>query len=89
MLSFFKKEKIHCIVVNHPAPKEIPQSRYSEYDAQIRSVVEPFGFEFKNYSHDHQLDSRNHFYDHHHLNEAGAAIFNQILIKYLRQKSLL
>jgi len=89
ILSYLKKEGIKCIVVNHPAPKEIETSKYEVYEKQIGEIVDSYGFEFKNFSHDHNLHSQHHFYDYHHLNEAGARLYNESLINYLQQKSLL
>jgi len=89
LLSYLKKEGIPCMVVNHPTPKEIDASKYEFYEKQISEIVELHGYEFKNFSHDHDLHSQHHFYDFHHLNESGAQIYNESLINYLQKKSLL
>lgn len=89
ILSGLKSKGIPCILVNHPAPKEISEEKYVRYIREMNELADSYGVEFKNYIHDHNLDSKNHFYDYHHLNYAGATIFNQRLIAYLREKSYL
>ena len=89
LLLYFNEQNIKCIVVNHPMPLKISPEKFELFDREIQAVVKLTGHEFKNFASGHDLDTKNHFYDHHHLNHAGVSIYNEQLIAYLKQNSYL
>ena len=89
MLLYFNEQNIKCIVVNHPMPTDISPDKFDLFNKEIQAIVNLTGHEFKNFALGHNLDTKNHFYDHHHLNHAGVSIYNEQLISYLRENSYL
>lgn len=79
ILKYFKEKGVKCILVNHPAPKEISKNKYYAYKEIIKKS-NIFNNKFYDYSHSHTLNSKEHFYDYHHMNQAGVTIFNKELI---------
>ena len=86
LLSFVKTCKengIKPILVAHPAPMELQNEHYLAFIEHANEIAKDNKVLFMNYTFDHDLNSNHHFYDTHHLNEAGAKIFTKKLISDL------
>ncbi len=79
IISICSSTNTKLILVSHPAPQELNNESYLAFIKDARKISESHQIDFIDFSFDHPLDSKNHFYDVQHLNEAGARIFTKIL----------
>lgn len=78
---------IRVVLTTHCYPRQSDHARHAAFAAVIDSVLstrpETEGLRWLDFAYDHDLDDRDHFCDHNHLNEAGARIFNDRLVDSL------
>ncbi len=89
IIAHCKAIETKLILVAHPAPKELKNQQYLSFVIDAKKISEKVGLEFLDYSFNHNLNSKHHFYDVQHLNEAGAQIFTEKLIADLHSKELI
>ncbi|MCB0794007.1 MAG: hypothetical protein KDB88_04650 [Flavobacteriales bacterium] len=83
------ERKIPLVLVNHYFPKASDREKHRAFNDRLQREMAPFGLKYFDLAYDHQLDDRDHFYDHNHLNAAGARIFNAQLIDLLERDGVL
>jgi hypothetical protein len=78
------------VFVSHPQPKT---KSFMAFHAKFREFISPilnkYRINYFDYNSDHSLETRIHFADANHLNQAGVSIFNQRLIDDLISTGLL
>ena len=74
---------IPVILVTHPMPLAADTSGHRRFAELLRAHLGPDGPPYLDLAVDHDLDPRDHFYDHNHLNQAGVDRFNAVLIDTL------
>ena len=88
-VSVCNENKINLVLVAHPAPVELNNEYYKAFTQDAISLSNEFEVEFIDYSFNNGLDSKNHFYDIQHVNEAGAQLFTEKLISTLEEKGII
>lgn len=83
LILYCKNKGIKIILSSHPAPRELERGKYLAFKATLEELSKKHEISYLNLSFDHRLDSKNHFYDLHHLNKAGASIFSKMFIEKL------
>lgn len=73
------------MLVHSPLPAHYISADHSSLISEIRDIADNREINLLDYSR-LSLDDKNHFYDNHHLNQAGVEIFNNVLLKDLLSK---
>lgn len=89
ILSHCEEQGISILLIYSPKPKEYERSNQLQFLSHIRSIADQYQVPLWDYGRDHPLHSTNHFYDHHHLNQAGVEIFNAQLINRLATEGVI
>lgn len=89
IIDYFKEQDIPLALVNHPMPEELGASSHHSFVKTLHPYIKKYNVPFLDYALNHSLHSRDHFYDHNHLNKAGVRIFNSVLIEDLKKKDLI
>lgn len=92
MRAFFRhcqEQHIPLVLVNHYYPKASDRAKHAVFNAFLQKEADAFGLRYFDLAYDHELDDRDHFYDHNHLNKAGVEIFNARLIDLLEREGIL
>ena len=67
-------------MVYAPVPKELMMEKENEIIAELEKISDEKNVPFYDYGRNHNLNSKNHFFDDDHLNDAGVRLFNERLI---------
>lgn len=91
ILEHCREHGFRTVLVNHPAPARADRAKHEAFISWLKREVAPYGFPILDFAFDHglPLDDAHHFYDHNHLNQAGVALFNAMLIDRLEHDGLL
>lgn len=85
-IQYLKKQQINIKLVTHPAPVEWDRQKHKMIHDHVMEIASRYKVEYMDYFNYDGLDSRNDFYDSHHLNQSGVQKFNRILIQDLKQR---
>ncbi|MEL7064807.1 MAG: hypothetical protein AAFP00_13795, partial [Bacteroidota bacterium] len=88
LLTFCHTEGIEVVMVSHPLPREYEYGKIKDFLTEVQKLAyevqkNPILMDFTRVE---GLNSRDHYYDHHHLNQAGVEIFNPKLIQKLNDQ---
>ncbi|MFT4661916.1 MAG: hypothetical protein ACI8XB_002197 [Patiriisocius sp.] len=89
IVSKAKERKINLLLVTQPLPIETDHTIFAEFHNVIKTHAEDYGVTYLDYTFSLPLDSKDHFYDHSHLNQSGVNIFNERLLKDLKDLNLM
>lgn len=89
ILGYFAEQGIATVVVSHPLAHEYKRDNHERFRKLVVPIIERSGAIYLDYTFNHNLNSKDHYYDHNHLNQAGVGIFNSRLIQDLKSKGLL
>lgn len=78
--AYCKEKKIGLLLVYAPVPKKLIIKGESLFIQQMVHFAETNNIIFADFGRKHSLQSKNHFCDDNHLNQAGVLLFNQQLI---------
>lgn len=84
LLFFCKKNNFNVVFVSHPMPKEYSIVAYNHFAEKLKPIIDKYNYRWYDFSFNHNLNSKNHFFDHNHLNQAGVLIFDSLLIEKLK-----
>jgi hypothetical protein len=79
-IRYLQETGIQVVLADHPIPPEADQARQVRYSAHVKTLAQQWNVPLVDMSSTVGFDSRAHFYDHTHLNEAGAAKFSLMLL---------
>lgn len=88
-LALCQERDLPVVLVSHPMPHASDSLGHVAFAALIDSVRAPYQVPYIDMAVGHELDDRDHFYDHNHLNQAGVERFNAMLIHALDSAGLL
>jgi hypothetical protein len=77
--------KLPVVAVNYPNPWLDYQPRHQQFYNTIAPIFKHYKIPVLDYAYRLKIDSKNHYYDYTHLNQAGVTLFNEQLLKDLRQ----
>ncbi len=77
------------VLVSHFSPHQSDRARHAAFARYVDSVARAHDVRYLDFAYTHTLSDTDHFYDHNHLNEAGANIFNERLVDSLAKHGLL
>lgn len=80
---------VDVLWVDHPVPPDSDIKRQRRYATIIDSLSREWGVPLLDMSMESGFDSEDHFYDHTHLNKAGATLFSKKLISRMREDGYL
>ncbi|MEO1807521.1 MAG: hypothetical protein AAFU33_22090 [Bacteroidota bacterium] len=88
LLTFCQTEQIEVVMVSHPLPREYDYKKIKDFLAEVQRLASEVQENPLLIDHTQVagLHSRHHFYDHHHLNQAGVEIFNPKVIQELNDQ---
>lgn len=76
---------IQVVLCTHYYPYQSDHARHAAFKTWADEVIAGRGIRWLDFAYTHHLDDEDHFCDHNHLNEAGAALFNAQLVDSLEQ----
>jgi len=85
ILDYTKKNNLNILFVTQPYPKETDHTIFVKFKNMLLDHHLKEGVDFLDYSFNLPVDSKDHFYDHSHLNQAGVEILNKQLQKDLKK----
>ncbi|MFL5763729.1 MAG: hypothetical protein ACJ77K_07275 [Bacteroidia bacterium] len=85
LLAYLQRIKMPVVLVSHPSPKERDQEDHVGISRTLKALCTKYRLQYLDYSFDGSLDTRKHFYDSHHLNQAGVILFNKVLLNDLKK----
>jgi len=83
IIAYAQENNINLTFTSQPLPREMDQSIFPEFYDIVKENLKSTNIQYLNYHFSLPLDSKDHFYDHSHLNQAGVEIFNEVLLKDL------
>ena len=86
LILYLKKRRIKFLLVTHPLPKELLRENLYPFLKTVNDIAEKHKIEYWDYSYNHELSAKYHFYDMHHLNQSGVNIYNNIICERLAKK---
>ncbi len=89
LISYFKENNIQVIMLTHPAPKEMNRENHKKFAEVVNFIATEYAVEYWDYEFKHNLDSKNDFFDGHHLNQSGVEKYNKMLIDSLKERGYL
>ncbi|HYG50704.1 MAG TPA: hypothetical protein VD905_07360, partial [Flavobacteriales bacterium] len=89
ILAYFSSNKIPCIMTNYPLPKEWDRKGHARFAREIKRLAREWNTDFFDFSGDLDLHPIHHYYDAHHLNQAGVNIYNLFLLEQLKKNRII
>ena len=89
LIEYTREENISLLLVTHPLPIEKGNKQFQKFNEFIAEQILGTGIEHWDYAEYPLISAQEHFYDGHHLNQAGVEIFNNVLIDDLERKGIL
>lgn len=89
ILSYCHDQGIAIVLVYSPKPKEYERRHQLDFLSKIQKIAAPYQVPIWDMGTAHTLHATHHFYDHHHLNQAGAEIFNSQLLERLSTEGII
>ena len=80
---------IRVVLCTHFYPHQSDHLRFADLKHWVDSAITDRGIAWLDFAYAHALSDTNHFYDHNHMNEAGARIFTERLLDSLEAKGYL
>lgn len=84
IIQLCKQKNIPIYIVYAPVPKELIMKGENDFIAEINSLCKEDKIIFFDFGRNHSMNSRNHFFDDDHLNQAGVKLFNTELINKIK-----
>lgn len=81
ILKYANENNINLVLTSQPMPKQTYRPMYEPFYELIDDLKEEYKLTYIDFSFNHDLDSKDHFYDHSHLNQAGVEVFNAAFLK--------
>ncbi len=81
--------KIKIVAINHPNPNKNYRLQHEKFMEIIQPILKSYDVPLLDYAYVLPMDSKNHFYDYTHMNQAGVTIFNEVLINDLQRLKIL
>lgn len=89
VIALCRERGIRPVLCNHYFPHASDRRKHAAYNAYLHELLGADGPVYIDKAYDHQLSDRDHFFDHNHLNAAGARIFSADLLRELKERGLL
>jgi len=83
IIKLCKKNNIRLDLVYAPVPRELVIKNEDYVINNISKIAMAGDINFYNMGRNHELDSKEHFFDDDHLNQKGVTIFNTLLIRQI------
>ncbi len=85
-----KRDSAQVVLVSHPQPALVSYSNYHDQFLKfIHPVIVKHQVVYLDYNTNHSLNNQEHFADANHLNQAGVSLWNEQLIKNLKELELI
>lgn len=74
---------VQLVLTTHFYPHQSDQAKHALFHHFVDSTAHVHGLRYFDFAYAHDLNDRDHFCDHNHMNEAGARIFGERLVDSL------
>ncbi len=89
LLNYFNSNHIPVVMVTVPFPKEKIKEQHFVYKKIFTDLSSKYNVPYLDYAFNNYFNSQTHFYDSHHLNQAGVDLFNKIFLEDLNKRNIL